>query len=202
MPIYRLRVSLTGFAGAAGLNTWWFAGDGLTVDDANNIGSAVKAFYEAVKTRVVVGTTIAPDASLDILDVATGQLAGTVNMSSAPGVVSASGTSANLSRATQLKLRFLTSIVSDGRYIQGGIFMGPSSANPLNSSGEVNSTDRAAIVAALVTHIGGIVGNGNHAVYRQPRRNYKNLPDRDGSYGIVTGYEVKPLPAVLRSRRD
>jgi hypothetical protein len=202
MPIYRLRVDLTGFAGAAGLNTWWFAGDGLTVDDANSIGVAVRNFYEAVKTRIVVGTTITPQASLDILDVATGQLAGTVNMSSAPGPTAASGTSAALSRATQLKLRFLTSVVSDGRYIQGGVFLGPASANPINSSGEVNSSDRSAITAALVTNLGGLLGNGTHAVYRQPRRNYKNLPDRDGSYGIVTGYEVKPLPAVLRSRRD
>lgn len=202
MPMYRLRVELGAFPGAGGLNTWWFKGDGGTTTDADQVGTALRAFYAAIDNALVNDMTVSIQPSLDTFDEATGVLSGAVAMTSAPAVVEGNGAGSSLSRASQLKLRFLTGSVSDGRRVAGGIYLGPSPAEAFSTDGQVQTTIRNAITTALGTFRDALTGNLQHAVYQQPRDASGGLPQRDGSGYLVTTYAVKTLPAVLRSRRD
>lgn len=202
MPMYRVRVDLGGFSGAPGLNTWWFKGDGATPADANIVGNRLQAFYEGVKPLLVTGMTITIPDEMDIFDEATAVLSGSLSMGGPFPATSGAGVQTTLSRATQLKTQFLTGRVSDGRRVAGGIYLGPIHSGAILSSGVIDPTDGEEVVDALSIFSDSLTGNVQHAVYRQPRLASAPGGARAGAGFYVIGYGYKPLPAVIRSRRD
>jgi hypothetical protein len=200
--MYRLRVNLGAFPGAPGLNTWWFKGSGAVTSDADQAGTAVRTFYEAVKGNVIAGMSIDIPSEFDTFDEATGVLSGSIVASGGFASVTGAGVQTTLSRATQMKLRFLTGAVSDGRRVAGGIFLGPLHSAALTGTGAINGTNGTAVVTALNALRVAMTGNLKHAVYRQPREATLELEARAGAGFPCTAYGYKALPGVLRSRRD
>lgn len=195
MPdVYRAQVLLTGWVGGPGVNTLWFTkGDplGQDQDTAEQIASELEVVYTALKPVFASGVSPEIIPVVDKLDEASGNLLARYGVD---GWTIAGGSAASsLSRATQAKMRFLTDKIVGNRILQGGPFIGPINNTALTSSGGLDAPEVALMISAWGTFLSG--PGPRLAVYSQPRTG-------TGTVGDVVSVAVKPLPAVLRSRRD
>ena len=193
MPLARYKVDLGGFAGAPGLNVWFFEnGDAINADV---IGPALRTFYDSVKAQLATGVTVNVPPVAELINEESGALEGFDPQGTLNAVVT--GTSAGgLSRATQMKIQARTSAVRDGRLIQGGIFLGPVGETAITTGGEIASAAQTTVVNALVAMKTALQADGTvWVVYSRP------LETRVGLAAAVTAQSVWNIPGVQRDRR-
>jgi len=198
--IARMRVALTWDNGGPGVNTFHFTKGTLIGSDWEDVG---EVFYEELgdlyvlmQTYLINSLTWALEPVFDILDVDTGNITGVATAGGDP--ISGSGTStANAnSRATMICANYGTDVWANGRRLRGRTFFGPIPYNAINTSGQIGSSDRAAIENGYVALTSGV--GPRLAVYSRPGP----APSSTGFYGDVTSVRVKTTPGILRSRRD
>jgi hypothetical protein len=199
MPaIARIRVNLSGFQGAPGLNTWFGLATGEdepTGSEVAEFSDQIRAMYNSLKAYLANGVTAVPVDQVDIFEVSNGNLVGRLSVGPTWSIASTDASSP-VSRATQAKLRLTTNQIVGNRILQGGPFFGPLGDSALGGDGSLATAFRTAVPGAF----GGMLDviGMRSAVWSQPG------PGNDGvgEFGYVQSVSVGTLPAVLRSRRD
>ena len=196
--IARFRVSLNGFQGAPGVNTFHALdiGQGPTDQTAvDDFAAQLFSMYSDLHLNLPLSVTAAMVPEVDVFDVADGTLQERFTVGtpwSRPGADASSQTS----RATHAKFRYKTDAIVGNRFLQGGIYFGPISDGPIQDDGTLSASFLTEVSDA---HDGllDVAGPLRLAIWAQPKQGQS-----DGAFGYVQSVSAMPVPAVLRSRRD
>lgn len=195
--IERIRVALTGFAGAPGVSTFY------AINAASMI-SPLNTFYSLLAGALPNDVTATVQNTGDVIEATTGALVDTWTGPVQPPTVGANaGTFASPSGAT---VSWLTPAIMDGHRLKGRTFLVPLGGNSYDTDGSLDFGVMGSIgqrAAELVA-----ASASNFVVWHRPfagRAATPTSPARpafSGAFAFVTGYVVPEKVAVLRSRRD
>lgn len=198
--IYKVQFELNGWDGAPGINSWYCvetAGPGADLDDWCQL---LASFYDNLKVYWAAGVSAAILPAIRGYDHASGDLVFADSAPTiAPIVSTGSSSASDQSRASQLKLQFVTDKIRRNRLLRGGIFFGPINGNAIEGDGTVEPDVKTA-VATAVEGLLDIAGDFRLVVWGQPID--VGAGDDVGVFGHVQQVTVADKPAVLRSRRD
>lgn len=195
--IHRIRVALTGFIGAPGVNTFYAL-------DAPALVEPLHAYYAAIISAFPDDVHVQIEGSGDILTDTTGVLTGAWGPNeTAPLVGTSSG---NYLAPAGWCVNWLTNDILDGKHVKGRTFHVPAAADIGSTNGTLNdlSIPTLSDAANALT----VASAGNMVVWHRPRLaqaadgSRKAVTARDGGHAIVLGAQVRDKIAVLRSRRD
>lgn len=191
------KVVIDGFIGAPGVNTLAFRSTALPGEDfIDDTGRLLESVYSDLMELGAPLVSWELDSAVRIVDDATGDLVGVGSVETWRVVTSGVGTTGNLPRASQLKLRFNTSEIVRNRMLRGGIFFGPINENCFDDNGRINP-GVLLLVAQAFGGITDIAGDTRLAVWSRPDEGAAN-----GTSGFVDSVTCSLNPAILRSRRD
>lgn len=200
--VYTVRVELTGWVGAPGINTWRFSSGGIDpLTSLSNIGEAfltdIRAVYDALRLYVVEGWQANPLPVVTRHDEVTGELQETAGMTLTGWPVTGLGDAAGSheSRATQLVASYTTDQIRNGRVLRGRSFLGPVSSVAIDEDGQIPSSVRTDLLGAFGAVTSGL--GPRLGVWGQP-----GLMAGAGKYGDVQEVLISGRPGSLRSRRD
>lgn len=210
--MYRVRAASTGWAGAPGLNTFYFLRSAdpaqATESDATLCANRVRDAFTATNTLWPTQWTVQVSSEVEVLAISTGNL---IDSFSVPPIAAISGVSqAGFGPLPACMLvRLKTNTFSDGSRLQGRAFLGPiipiSEANGTPNAGGVAAV--AGFGAALLDV--GVNGGPSVCVWRRPREakpvsvlHPNGVTARAGMAAAVTSTSAPDKFAVLRSRRD
>lgn len=201
MPMYRYQIVNGNYPGGPGVNSLFVNQETPTEPGVlNEVGGLLETAYTSVKSYLWNASSQTFDGVVTEIDPETGDLVRVHAVDS--WTLTNTGPSAAGSTALQAKLRFTTdkTVPSSNplhgpRILKGGIYLGPLADAAMVTNGQLN----AAFVAAASTMFDGLmdlVGEFRLVVWHRPKAR------AGGDYGNVQAVGVKPVPAVLRSRRD
>ena len=195
--ISRMRIGLTGFAGAPGVMTFYCLTPGTSL-------SVLVAFANDIAGEMPPTVTLAVEGHGDVINDVNGELTGAWTASEPDTTVGrATGVYAAPAGAS---IAWLTETILDGRRVKGRTYVVPMSVGDYQSNGSLDDTQLGNLrtqAAALVTD-----GAGDFVVWHRPRAakaadgSRHAITQRDGGHAIITGSSVADKVAVLRSRRD
>jgi len=195
----RVRISMTGWDGSPAVITEHYSQGSLGGWD----DTAIQDLVDEVRDRYSAqADTFAPpvylqvEPSVNIFDVATGDLVDVIVAPETPAIVGSGASGGTLSRATMIGVRLLTSDFRDGRRVQGRLFWGPACTDVFTTSGVIDNDVRASLAASFAASISGL--GPRLAVWSRP----KSAGSVPGDWADVTSVSVAINPFVLRSRRD
>lgn len=210
--IYRVRHVSQGWGGGPGLNTFYYApespGDPSAISDAEDCASAVRAFFDAIKSYFPTDWTGTVTPTVDVIDPLNGELE-TSYAIDPPAVVTGTSGAGFGPTPVMMLVRLLTSTVAHGSRVQGRAFIGP--VLPASDGfGTPSSTIVPDFTTAADLLDTSIATTANLAVWHRPREARAAGPDNkptaltahDGAAFLVTAKQVPDKFAVLRSRRD
>ena len=199
--VNRIRVSLTGFSGQPGVNTFYST-------DLSAMRTALTNLYGALGGAGILPSTfqatIATDG--DVINSATGAIEGSWT---APAILpSTTATPAGTVYASPagLTLRWTTGTVADGSRIVGRTFIVPCASTMYESDGTLNPALLLTVQNAAANFVAAAAPG--FVIWHRPRLaraavgTLKALTAHPGSLAIVTGSSVRDKVAILRSRRD
>lgn len=194
----RTKLLLSGFEGAPGVNifNWMAPGHGaITLDLVEEwhdiLFTSLTAFDDGL---FATGVTLTIDENVGVHDVATGNLTGIFTDTSGPYTMTGVG-APNISRATQVGFRWQTADFRAGRRVQGRSFIGPCSADALQSDGGIVAAGIAGWPALFTGMFDGLAGR--LIVWSRP-----TPANPVGDYADVTALTIAPRPFSLTGRRD
>lgn len=195
--LYRTRVTLNGWQGGPGVNTFiWSQGTLPEVagDEVSSWHQDIADAYVAVRQYLCDGLVFQVQPEVDVLDSATGNITGVlVATGGAVGDTAGTSQTSALSRATQAIVSTKTDVWQGGRRLQGRIFLGPIAADAFTETGQFSNTFMGNVenaFGALNTGLGP-----RWAVYHRPRGS------ADGYYGDIVNVTCRPYAGNLKSRR-
>lgn len=193
--LMRVRTVLTGWTGSPGLNTWYFGTPDGSQDSTNAADAVarVRAFWFAIKAGFPAAFTAQVNPIVDTLDIASGELTGSLAGGS-PAVVNGTSAQSYNSIPSMILLRGATGTVVNGRRLVGRMNIGPVDSNQ-DVAGAPDATFRNTISAAAVVALSGST-DAFPGVWHRPK---------NGSGGVlngITAWSTWGSWAVLRSRRD
>lgn len=199
--LYRTRVSLTGWQGGPGVNTWyWSAGIGANPEsDSAALASAhdeIYGVYERFKPFMVDEVFMLVEPAVDVIDPATGNILDVIIDSTSRDPLSGSDTAEAMPRNVQLCVNYYTDNFQGGKRLRGRHYIGPVGQSAVDTTGATYGpliTNTPGYYTAMTTGLGIRL-----AVWHRPTSKGAS----DGYYGDVTGIRMKDKPATLRSRRD
>lgn len=194
--VYRYKAALGGWQGAPGVTLWHirFGIGTVTNEDVQNTGTQIRGFYQSLISYFLNGMTVQIEPDVDIFTDTTGEITGTEVISQS--VVTNAGSGNQLSRATMAVSRMVTDKYIGGRNLRGRHFLGPLATNALNTSGQLETAFKSAVVAAYDPLLD--VASGRVVIWHRPSSSGAS----DGDTGFVQNVSMMPAPGVLRSRRD
>jgi hypothetical protein len=195
----RVRVATTGWPGAPGLNTFYFASSGDAdvpdSDDATEVAVRVRSALNSDFKQNFPTTWIATvSPTVDVLSAVTGALIASYSV--APGATVAGTTSATFGpEASMLALNQLTDAVVNGKRVRGRSYFGPiapvADANGTPTATQKNNIELFGTTAA---NMGG--GEWAWVCWHRP------VDAANGSAHPITSWILRDRFAVLRSRRS
>lgn len=190
--VYKFEVELGGFAGAPGLNSWFFGSPAGPIDvtTMGEIEVALVALYENFRTYMASGVTYTLAPAAKVFDAESGDLVGAHPLEGFSA--SATGSNGDASRASQVKLQLITGAVVNNRFVRGGCYMGPINSNATENDGTIESD----VKMGLQTAVTNLILAGPLVVWHRPKNG------AGGQLCEVLSVSVMDVPAVLRSRRD
>jgi len=194
--LYRFRIALTGWNGGPGVNTLHFRNEGILASEGlDEIADAIATTYTALKGLIVPGVSMLVQPNVDVIDDSTGTLVRAESIS-AIAPIAASGNTTKASRANMLLAQLHTDLITDGRRVQGRVFIGPMADQGSDTDGTVPAAVRLTVSSAfdgLLDVLGARL-----AVWHRP----KPRAAANGDSGHVQSVTCMGKPAQLRSRRD
>lgn len=197
--IGRMRVSITGFPGGPGVNTFYFFGSSLSsfnAADAGNARTALETFYTSIKGLYCTGTTLLCDSSMDVLDVSSGQVQGSVS-AGAPTGITGSGGITSAPRAAAVCVSWNTGTPVGRRILRGRTFLSPTTFSAWDNAGNVQGSMQTTVTNAANALIAN--ASADLAMWHRPH------PLTTGNNGLASSAvsaKINIKGAVLRSRRD
>jgi len=203
--MYRTRVTSSGWGGAPGLNTFYFAQDDVSQADhyigaqscADRVHSAfvtMAAIYPSIWTGVVTPV-------VDILNADNGDLVESVVVVPPAPVIG--GTTASFGpQAAMICASLITPDILDSRHVKGRVFLGPCFPGS-DPDGTPQGTMLAFVGSALSTLFAAPLPAPELVVWsRRKPVSGRHPTGLGGSAHTVTGVTVKDSFAILRSRRQ
>lgn len=198
----RHRVAWTGFAGAPGISTFYFAA-------GYPVNTALRAFFQGLVNYLPTGCTTQVEPTGDEMDSSTGALIGAwADTAVSPSVGLDSNAYSAVSGAL---LRWQTATYLSGRRLRGHTYLVPLGGDQYDTSGTLTS--------GFVTTVGGLMTTlltatgGSMYVWQRPRLAASAYTDRrgvvhpaitsrGGGYAPVITGAVRSEVTELRTRRD
>jgi len=197
-PIGRVRVVLSGFAGAPGLMQFYWNGataGTFTTADATAATAAVRTFLINASLALSNLVTMTFDPTVEVLEATTGAL---ISVVPASPVAPIGGLATGVVLVAEGPLvQWVTTTVVGRRLLRGRTFLTPSTAGAINATGLVQPTVQAGVISA-----------GNAYIATTPQKPviwHRPVPFGTGTNGIageIVGCGCPAKVAVLRSRRD
>lgn len=132
MSIYRIRTVLSGWQGAAGLNTHYFSASATpTAAEASTVAGRVRAAWLAAAPLFNGPTTAQVQPTVDVYDAITGFLSQSFSIT-APAVVAGSATGVQAPPQVALGIVWDTATILGGRRLKGRTFIAPLSTSIVN----------------------------------------------------------------------
>ena len=201
--VLRVKVSLDGWQGGPGSNTFLF-GDlqGSTgADSALAAATWVADYFAGVKAYLTDDVTYQVDPTVIKYDTASGNATEEylVDLEDGSGVGLDDARSTN--RACAVFISHYSAEYRDGRKVRGGAYLGPVGSLAIATDGTLDPFARTLIATQWLASAPG--GGITHAVWHRP------IKDKDGNV-TEEGYAFSTVPpfnrsgaiAMLRSRRD
>ena len=196
----RSRIGIQWPNGGPGVITlYWTSGFPAGPIDA----TAVSDFHDELDSMIAGFVGVMPsdvsmivEQEVAVITPETGAMTGVVIDPTARVGQAGTKSSAGTSRASQVCYNLLTDDFTGGRRLAGRHFWGPIASDAITTGGYISSTLYTGgndFYAAIITGVGARL-----AVWHRPT----SPTAADGRYADVTAIKVKPVPAVLRSRRN
>lgn len=188
--IRKIPVAWGGFPGAPGYSVFYSP-------EAVDAVASIKTFFNAIKTDIVISTTLTIPFAGDSINDTDGQLAGSWT-SPDGGVVTCTGSGA-YAAGTGAFARWLTTGIVNGRRVKGRTFICPLTANDYEANGTIATTPLGTMSAAAA-----VLGtSGKLVLWSRPfAGDLRNPTPRAGSsYPVIAG-TVADLVTSLRTRRS
>jgi hypothetical protein len=183
--MYRVRTNFTGVPGAPYLSTMYFAESGGTAQQA---ATAAGAFWTALIPNLTNSMNFATEADVALVNAATGVVTGAV--ATTPVLGTGGRADAQLPRATQGLVRWLTGIYVAGRQVRGRTFI-------------PGLTEDANITDGLVTPaVAAAINNAAATLIASPNADLEIWSRTLGQSNVATVGSTWTEFAILRSRRD
>lgn len=193
MEILRVQVRWDGFLGAPGYSSFYFAGGGGLVSDAQQVADRVADAFDGLFSVLPTGVAADVQSEVEVIDSDTGTI---IDFREITPEASRNGTgTGGYSAASGGVVNWRTNDVRFGRRIRGRTFIVPMAGTAYEADGTLSTAGRSALQSFGSTMVGGDI-DSEFGVWSRPR---------DGSGGVfasATGYSVPDMAAVLRSRRD
>jgi hypothetical protein len=195
-----VKVLVQGDIGGSGVSRWRFIRNDAgvtTVTDCNAAGAAVKAFYSAAQ-NYPSAVTFAVQPTVEMFDIGSGLVQGSLVMSAVPAVVPG-GSGAAYAAGTGLRINWKTNQIVGRRLLRGATFLVPTGSTAFGSNGAVAPTYQATVQAAATAYVAAMTtANLVPVIWHRPPVGTTS----GGVVGVVTGGTVSTTPAGLRSRRS
>jgi hypothetical protein len=165
------------------------------------------AFYNAIALNYPQEVVVTLEQFATVFDETDGSVKAIVGSTGITDYdVRGGGATSATSRATQLVLNLRTSKAVRRRLLRGRLFLGPLDNGVLTDRGEIQPASGAATVGFYVAEILNKPGP-EHVIWSRPTfaPRVEGAPPvvaSPGTFGLVDAADYKPLPGVLRSRRD
>lgn len=194
--VARVRTVLTGWTGGPGLSTtYWWQVAGFGAPEATEMVARVRAFWDAIKGNLATVVKADVSGNIDLIDVATGALTGT--LSTTPGAqVVGTGFGGLNEPQSALNMQGNTGYVLNGRRLVSRTYVSPLDSGVVTNQGVASTTALTAMAAggtALLTQIATAV---DPAAWHRP------VNGAGGQAVVITNYSTPAKIATLRSRRD
>lgn len=196
MTIVRVRTVFTGWPGAPGLMTHFFARIGSwDAGAAEQASTRVKDALLPLRSEFPSGLTYKIEGIVDEIEQSNGNL---LNSFSVPSVTNTGiGSAEQAPHALQVCVSWATDGVVAGRRVRGRTFIGPLAASIVDGDG----TPKAGLITKAIAFGDAMRDAGlsdvRHVIWHRP-----SPGGSDGSHHDVTDHTVRDVFAVLRSRRD
>lgn len=196
--VSRITALWSGFAGAPGYSKFSFMP--LADDTARNAaGAAIRAFFEAIKMYLPPGTSIAVQPQVDNLDLVTGQLMASANMTTTPTNVTGTGIASAWAGGSGVVVSWLAGGVFAGRRIKGRTFIVPA-VDLWSSDGTPSPASITAIQAAGTALIG--TAGADFAIWNRSYNDATPPVPTAGNLSSATSCVMRDVASQLRSRRS
>lgn len=195
----RVRVGLTGWEGAPGVNTLTFS-EGTGVGWEDNIIDAmlteVHTAFSGFKGSMAQGVTCTVSPEVAIFDAANGQIVDVKVSTADLPPISNTQSVGSAPTAVAANITLMTDRFINGRRLRGRLYISPLAPSALTSHGNITGPAQENFEDAFVAMTSGV--GTRLAVYHRPTAALAT----DGAYGDVFAVRVPAKPATLRSRRD
>lgn len=171
------------------------------IDDAsrNAAGSAMRAFFEGVKSYLPPGTSVLVLPVIDEFDQQTGQLTGSNAIPTPPAVVTSNAAPTNYAGGTGIVVQWNTTLIYHGRRVRGRTFIVPTIQAVFDTDGTLTTAAQTTVSAAAQALVTASADLGVWARWFGKPAQAQQI---DGAVASVTSQQVKDFASHLRSRRS
>lgn len=202
MALLRVKMRWSGINGGIGYSVFHFEDFGAETDgwnpsatDAATVVAKVDTFAQGILGVLPAGVTLQVMGDVDEITETTGALVD-LHSVTAPAARTPSHSAGPYSAPTGAVISWRTGVVHRGRRIRGRTFLVPCIGAAFENNGTLTSTAIGTITTAA-NALMNATGAGDLAVYARP-----SAPGAaDGMAGVVSGFSIPDMGAVLRSRR-
>lgn len=203
MALLRVKMRWTGFSGGPGYSIFHFNDFGSEEDgwnpalvDATNVAAKIDTFAQGILGVLPAGVTLQVMGDVEEINTATGELVD-IHSVTAPPSRTPSHSAGPYSAPVGAVITWRSARVHRGRRIRGRTFLVPLIGATFENDGTLTTTAIGTITTAAQALHGTVGSTGDLCIYARP-----SAPGAsDGAAGIVTGFSVPDMGAVLRSRR-
>lgn len=189
--IVRFRTIWSNFPGAPGYTNWYVSGaEDPTV--AAGAASAAHDFWDAIKAMLPTGTALQVQGVADVINDATGELAGQVSYTP-PAQVTGTGPGA-YSGASGALVDWLTLTYRNGRRVRGRSYIVPVISQYYENNGSLTAAGISTLTGAATSLLAAL--DGSMRVWSRPTPTHPT-----GASSVITAATVPDLAVVMRSRR-
>lgn len=194
MDMLKVQAVWSGFQGAPGYSSFYFAGGGGLISDAQQVADRVATAFEAVNPMLPIDVRIQVQPTVEVIDSDTGELQGYQDID-APDPVGGYAAAGGYSAASGAVVNWRTDDVRFGRRIRGRTFLVPLRGAAYERDGTLTNE-----ALEDIREFGDTLTNwdfdSEFGVWSRPRNG------SGGVFASVTSFRVPDMAAVLRSRRD
>lgn len=192
----RVHFTSTGWGGAPGLGTFYFAPDSTTAQDVSDCLTRVHTYCEYLASLTPPAVAYVPSELVDEMNPADGQIFNTWTGSPGSPVSGTANPTAFAPPATAGNAQLLTSSFVRGRRVRGRSYVSPLASGCVDANGQFTAAKAAVLLTGLTKLKDDIPGSPPLVVW------HRKNPQEDGAVYSVTSVAVPAKLAVLRSRRD
>lgn len=198
--IARVKMRWQGFIGSPGYSIFHFrdfAGADPITSDAEACIDKVDAFAEAIKSKLPNVASLQVQSDVEVLEDTTGELQYILTGTPAAAHAGGGAFGSPYAAATGAVISWRTDAVVRGRRLRGRTFLVPLAGSAFEGNGTLDAGSITAFTTAA-TALSDSTSLADLCIWARP-----SAPGAtDGQTGLVNGFSIPDMSAVLRSRRD